>query len=50
MKDWTAVGKEERVMVCPNAEVGWQFVTSIRFPPVSFDPIHGRIEVHIVMD
>ena len=22
---------------------GWRFVTSIRFPPVSFDPIHGHL-------
>ena len=41
-EDWTAVVREERVMLCPNAEVGWPFVTSIRFPPVSFDPIQSK--------
>ena len=39
-EDWTAVVREERVMLCPNAEVEWQFVTSIRFRPILFDPIH----------
>ena len=42
-EDWTAVVREERVMLCPNAEVGWQFVTSTRFPPISFDPVPSVI-------
>ena len=28
----------------PNAEVGWQFVTSIHFPPISFDSMQHKLE------